>query len=95
MVATFYTTPSFFPKGNELLNQVNVTFVKDFAGYNTGESASFHEDRAAALVKKKVAVPYEEVAPEVAPEVAKKTKKKTAKDNEPCPAAESQPEIAF
>jgi uncharacterized membrane protein len=70
---------------------VNITFIVPFAGYNEGESASFHAERAEAMLKKKVAVPYEGPLAEEA-QTAKKAKK--AKD-EPCPEAESQPANQF
>lgn len=107
-MATFNTAPSFLLGKCILSKLVGVTFIKEFAGFNAGESASFYEDRAAALVKKKVAVPYAEPSQAAEKEAAekeaaepakpaKKTKKTVAEPakEEPCPAVESLPENAF
>lgn len=65
----------------------SVTFTRSFGGYNEGESASFSDDRAQALIAGKVAVADKSVPAPPAP--AKKTK---AKADEKC---ESQAETVF
>lgn len=73
---------------------VGITFVVQFGGYNANESVSFEPERAAALIAKKVAVPYE---PPAGVESTEEPKKKTTKKkvDESCPVEESQPENLF
>lgn len=66
----------------------HITFVKSFAGYNEGESATFYAERAEAMIKAGVAKPYE--APAVETEAPKPSKKKKAESSE-----DSQAEIQF
>jgi len=49
---------------------LQVTFVRNFGGYNEGESATFFKERAEALIKSGVAVEIK------SPEVKKKSEKK-------------------
>lgn len=67
----------------------HITFVKSFAGYNEGESATFYAERAEAMIKAGVAKPYEAPAVE-ATEAPKPSKKKKAESSE-----DSQAEIQF